>query len=386
MARNFKIDRDYVEVAERIRRFKSTYPDGTLQPVDYDNPYIVQEIAGETVIVYRAAAYRTPDDPRPGIGVASEPYPGKTPYTKGSEIQNAETSAWGRAIVALGIPMKRVASSEEVRNREAERSTQRDEQREQAVAARQEGLPAVGPPLSDNGTITQAQAKRLHENLLAKGRDSRWFLGVLAGKGVGDGKHLTNIPTPQYESLLEMVAGFTDPPGPAVPAAAPAPTPAAAAADFAEAAQPAQEPAVVVAAAGAATTPTSLGKAPAATQEAPVAAAGASGGEIPPGMDVAAAKAYFEAKCLATTNQSKSKRKATVTPQQLTRLGAQCAELERLGVGRDEWRLYMMEKEGVSSRTELTKAAATRIIDYLARWIIDIRTGVAGPGEKTVVV
>ena len=141
----------------------------------------------------------------------------------------------------------------------------------------------------------------------------------------------------------------------------------------------------MVAAAGAATTRTTVGKAPAAAQEAPVAAAGASGGEIPPGMDPAAAKAYFEAQCLATTNQGKSKRKATVTPQQLTRLGAQCSELERLGVGRDEWRLYMMDKEGVSSRTELTKAAATRIINYLARWIIDIRAGGAGPGEKSVV-
>ena len=151
----FKVDPDYVDVAERIREFKTSYPDGTLQPVDHDNPYIVQEVAGETVIVYRAAAYRTPDDPRPGIGVASEPYPGKTPYTKGSEIQNAETSAWGRAIVALGIPTKRVASSEEVRNRQAEQGAQQDQQREQAATAQQASPPAGPTP---NGTITQAQA------------------------------------------------------------------------------------------------------------------------------------------------------------------------------------------------------------------------------------
>ena len=29
--------------------------------------------------------------------------PGTTPYTKGSEVENAETSAWGRAIGSLGI-------------------------------------------------------------------------------------------------------------------------------------------------------------------------------------------------------------------------------------------------------------------------------------------
>jgi hypothetical protein len=42
--------------------------------------------------------------------------PGKTPYTKDSEIQNAETSAWGRAIVAVlaADTRKGVASRDEV--------------------------------------------------------------------------------------------------------------------------------------------------------------------------------------------------------------------------------------------------------------------------------
>jgi hypothetical protein len=29
---------------------------------------------------------------RPGIGMAWEPFPGRTPYTKASELMNAETS------------------------------------------------------------------------------------------------------------------------------------------------------------------------------------------------------------------------------------------------------------------------------------------------------
>jgi hypothetical protein len=33
---------------------------------------------------------------------------------------NAETSAWGRAIIALGFPTKKIASAEEVRNRQAD--------------------------------------------------------------------------------------------------------------------------------------------------------------------------------------------------------------------------------------------------------------------------
>ncbi len=39
----------------------------------------------------------------PGIGTAWEIVPGTTNFTRGSELQNLETSAWGRAIGALGI-------------------------------------------------------------------------------------------------------------------------------------------------------------------------------------------------------------------------------------------------------------------------------------------
>src|SRR5690606_40824121 len=75
------------------------------------------------IFVVVAAAYRTPDDQRPGIGMAYEPYPGRTPYTRGSELQNAETSAWGRAIVAaLAADTRRgIASAEEVRRSEERR-------------------------------------------------------------------------------------------------------------------------------------------------------------------------------------------------------------------------------------------------------------------------
>ena len=47
-----------------------------------------------------------------------------TPYTRNSEIENAETSAWGRAIAACGIEVRRgIASADEVRNKEHDDST-----------------------------------------------------------------------------------------------------------------------------------------------------------------------------------------------------------------------------------------------------------------------
>ena len=84
----------------------------------------------------------------------------------------------------------------------------------------------------------------------------------------------------------------------------------------------------------------------------------------------------------AAQNAAPAPRKpGTISPPQLTRLGALCQDLENEGVGRDKWRIMMSEKEGVASRTELTKAAATRMIDYLQRWITDVQSGVIAPGE-----
>jgi hypothetical protein len=106
---------DYVEVHDRIAEFYERFPEGSLT-----GSYVVRDIDGQTLIVYHAKAHRSPDDKHPGDGFASEPFPGHTPYTKGSELMNAETSAWGRAIAATGIAVKRgIASANEVRSAEA---------------------------------------------------------------------------------------------------------------------------------------------------------------------------------------------------------------------------------------------------------------------------
>lgn len=112
---------DYVDVAERIRIFRDRYPEGSLQPANPAEPYRIVDLGTAVFVVYIAAAYRHPDDPRPGIGSAWEPFPGRTPYTKDSELMVAETSAWGRAIVAtLAADSKKVASLDEVRARRAQ--------------------------------------------------------------------------------------------------------------------------------------------------------------------------------------------------------------------------------------------------------------------------
>ena len=114
---------NYVDVAERIRTFRERHPEGSLQPANIDHPYTIETIDGRTFIVYVACAYRSPEDTRPGIGCAWEPFPGTSPFVKNSELQNAETSAWGRAIVAcLAADTQKIATVNDVRNRQAEQS------------------------------------------------------------------------------------------------------------------------------------------------------------------------------------------------------------------------------------------------------------------------
>ena len=114
MAQTYKGPTNYNEVADRIREFRTKFPDGSLQQVDLK----FLDFAGKSWVVYTAAAYRSPDDAHPGIGTAWEPVPGLTPYTKNSEVMVAETSAWGRAMVAaLAVDAQKIASADEVANR-----------------------------------------------------------------------------------------------------------------------------------------------------------------------------------------------------------------------------------------------------------------------------
>jgi hypothetical protein len=112
---------DYIEVKDRVAAFHKAYPEGSLQ-----SEYEIRTLGDKTWIIVKAYAYRTPEDQRPGIGHAWESYPGSTSFTRTSELMVGETSAWGRALAALGIAVNRsIASKNEVQaaeSRKAERS------------------------------------------------------------------------------------------------------------------------------------------------------------------------------------------------------------------------------------------------------------------------
>lgn len=165
MTQNNNFAADYIPVNERIQAFHDKYPDGSLQ----------SEILtlNDHEVLIRAQAYRTPDDPRPGVGHARETIPGSTPYTRGSEVENAETSAWGRAIAALGFEVKAgIATAEDVRNAQGRQNAP---QRPRPVA--QASTPALQrsePPRATTAPVQGLQPMTVKEAMEAvEGLDRR---------------------------------------------------------------------------------------------------------------------------------------------------------------------------------------------------------------------
>lgn len=107
---------DYIDVATRIGMFRDKHPEGSLQPANLNQPYEIVTIGDKTFIVVVACAYRNQQDERPGVGMAWEPFPAINQQMRGSELMLCETSAWGRAIVAvLAADTKRgIASQDEI--------------------------------------------------------------------------------------------------------------------------------------------------------------------------------------------------------------------------------------------------------------------------------
>ena len=100
----------YVTVNERLKMALAKYPDLRVMEL----PFLVQEINGDTFLWCAVAVYPTPEH-QPTNGSVLEPMPGRTPYTRNSELMVGYTSALGRALGYLGFGIdKGLASNDEV--------------------------------------------------------------------------------------------------------------------------------------------------------------------------------------------------------------------------------------------------------------------------------
>jgi len=104
---------DYVDVPTRFKLALDKWPE--LRVVE--EPAKVIAVGDKTFIAVTMTVYRDPLDPLPCIATCWEIFPGRTPFTANSEAMNCSTSALGRAL-GMMIPFGKMASFEEVQNRQ----------------------------------------------------------------------------------------------------------------------------------------------------------------------------------------------------------------------------------------------------------------------------
>jgi hypothetical protein len=142
---------DYVEVKDRIAKFYELFGQGRLVTGEVR---VTSEPDGIPRVWVQGLAYRTPEDPLPGVGWSWMQLPGTTSYTRGSELENTETSAWGRAIGSLGILIDRsIATSTEIDAKSGEPGPQSLRKPDPARATTRADEPILIGPYSGRGAL-----------------------------------------------------------------------------------------------------------------------------------------------------------------------------------------------------------------------------------------
>ena len=134
---------NYVPVADRLEKFYERFPDGRVMT------QIVEHNQAEGFVLMRAEVYRTPDDAVPAATGHAYEVRGESYVNKSSYIENAETSAVGRALALLGFEVKRGLASREEMEKVARVQT--------AARTQEERAPQTEKPLTATATTPPAQ-------------------------------------------------------------------------------------------------------------------------------------------------------------------------------------------------------------------------------------
>lgn len=166
----FKLD-GYVTVNERLRMALERWPE--LRVVEA-TPKIVP-VGDATFIEVTITVFRDPDDRLPCTASAWEPIPGKTPYTRDSEMMNASTSALGRCLGLMGVgTAASISTADEVIARDYDRAAKTHgtpARRKPGEAARRPPEPPRDEPAANTGGKRQRPTDKMAN-----------FLRVLEGK------------------------------------------------------------------------------------------------------------------------------------------------------------------------------------------------------------
>ena len=130
---------NYVDVPTRFAALLAKWPELRIKE---HRPEIIT--VGEQIFIsVTMQAWRTPDDPLPCQATCFEPYPGKTSFTRDSEQMNASTSCLGR-LAGLMMSFPKMASLEEVINRQKEEQTAKPAKPWEASEGQRRLLRALG--------------------------------------------------------------------------------------------------------------------------------------------------------------------------------------------------------------------------------------------------
>lgn len=106
---------DYVDVPTRLAEALKRWPNLRIQ----ETKPIIVIVDNQQYVEISCTVWNDENDVLPTIAYCWEPIPGRTPYTKGSEMMNASTSCLGRALGMKGMGIgKSIASRNEVQARQ----------------------------------------------------------------------------------------------------------------------------------------------------------------------------------------------------------------------------------------------------------------------------
>jgi hypothetical protein len=174
--------KDYVQVKDRIVALYELFGTARIETT-YE---LTAEPDDRPKVICRALVYRSPEDLHPSTGTSWLYLPGTTPYTKGSEIENAETSAVGRAIGMMGILIdKSIGSANE-------------------IAGHAGGLPAEPAPPREGSLIGIAEAAKAPHDFEVRNTPEGPAIGFALKEGRGTVRVIA------YGPLATEIAAFRE--------------------------------------------------------------------------------------------------------------------------------------------------------------------------------
>jgi hypothetical protein len=152
----------YVDVAQRLRLALLAHPNLRI----VESAPEIRHVGDRAFLEVNVTVWRNEDDAQPVNAHAWEPFPGRTPFTRDSEMMNAATSALGRALGYMGFGIDRgISTADEIRHR----------QDTPDAPYRPVEAPVSADPVSDGPLPTPRQLDTLHAICRERGQDfAQW--------------------------------------------------------------------------------------------------------------------------------------------------------------------------------------------------------------------